>query len=198
MICNWLMRGLMCADEGVRRRYDVNVPQGALCTEIERQIADLLADLLDGGKLDRDKYEMLVAVSGLEVYVKEKLLELGAEVVGVDWSRCPIGFALELPTVIAGYGASSVAHWFAPFSMLIPHVVIADMDPEEAFRRYDVDVAVTCFTQPRWHVDTVVVTCSEMPAVVSALAKALGGEPLLANTNIIVVPGRVRLQRRCH
>jgi len=186
----------MCADEEVQMRYGVNVPRGTSCTDIERQIAEFLAKLLHG-EFDRDKYEMLIAVSGVEVLIKEKLWELGAKVVGVDWSRCPLGFALELPVVIAGYGASVVSQWFAPLSMLISHVVIADADPEEAFRRYDVDVAVTCFVQPRWRIETVVATCSELPAVVSALSKALSGEPLIAPTNIIVIPSHdLRLQRR--
>jgi len=196
MICNWLIRGLMCADEEVQRRYGVNVLRGSSCTEVERQIADFLAALLDG-KFDRAKYELLMAVSGVEVLVKDKLWELGAQTVGVDWSKCPVGFALEVPTVIAGYGASDVLQWFAPFSMLVSHVVVADTDPEEAFRRYDVDVAVTCFVQPRWSVKTVVVTCSELPSVVVTIAKALSADPLVANTDIIVVPGRdLHFQRR--
>jgi len=198
MICNWLVRGLMCASEEVQRRYGVNVPRGTTCTEVEMKIADFLADLLDG-KLDRAKYELLMAVSGVEVLVKDKLWELGAGTVGVDWSRCPIGFALEAPTVIAGYGASAVSPWFAPFAMLISHVVIADADPEEAFQRYGVDVAVTCFVQPKWRVKTVVVTCHELPSVVAILSKRLGGDPLIANTDIIVVPGHdLRLSRRRH
>jgi len=196
MICNWLMRGLICASEEVQRRYGVSVPRGTSCTEVERQIADFLAGLLDG-KLDRAKYELLIAVSNVEILVKDKLWELGTQAVGVDWGKCPVGFALELPTVIAGYGVSDILQWFAPFSMLVSHVVIADADPEEAFRRYDVDVAVTCFVQPRWRVKTVVVTCSELPSVVAAIARALGADPLIANTDIIVVPGRdLRLQRR--
>jgi len=191
MICNWLMRALMCADEETRRRYGVNVPQGTSCTEVERQIANFLKDLLDG-RFDRNTYELLVATSGLEVFVKERLWEAGAKVVGIDWNRCPIGFALELPTVIAGYGASYVSQWFAPYAMVVSHIIIADADPEEAFQRYGVDTAVTCFVQPKWRVKTVVATCSELPSVVSVLAKHLGGEPLMANTDIIVVPGRKR------
>jgi len=198
MICNWLVRGLMCASEEVQRRYGVSVPRGTSCTETERQIADFLADLLDG-KLDRAKYELLAAVSGVEVLVKDRLWELGAGTVGVDWGRCPIGFALEVPAVIAGFGVSDALQWFAPLSMLISHVVIADADPEEAFQRYGVDVAVTCFVQPKWPVKTVVVTCHELPSVVAALSRRLGGDPLVANTDIIVVPGRdLRLSERRH
>jgi len=196
MICNWLMRGLMCASEGVQRHYGVSVPRGTSCTDVERQVAEFLTGLIDG-KFDRERYEMLAAISGLEVLIKDKLWELGAQTVGVDWNRCPIGFALEVPTILAGYGVSAVSQWFMPLSALITHIVIADADPEEAFQRYGVDVAVTCFIQPRWRVKTVVATCSELPAVVAALAKALGGDPLISSTDIIVVPGRdLRLQRR--
>jgi len=198
MICNWLARGLMCAGETVQRHYGVNLPRGTSCTEVEKQIAEFLANLLDG-KFDRALYELLVAVSGVEVNIKEVLWKLGAQTVGVDWSKCPVGFALELPTVIAGYGTSGVLQWFAPFSMLMSHVVIADTDPEEAFHRYGVDVAVTCFVQPRWRIKTVVATCSELPSVVTTLARALGGDPLVSATDIIVVPGHdIRLPRRGH
>jgi len=198
MICNWLALGLMCAGEEVQRRYGVNAPRGTSCTDVERRIAELLAGLVDG-KFDRERYEMLVAVSGLEVLVKDKLWELGAGTVGVDWCRCPIGFALEVPTVIAGYGASASSSWFGPFAMLFSHVVIADADPEEAFQRYGVDVAVMCFVQPKWRVKTVVATCHELPSIVAALSRHLGGDPFVAITDIIVVPGHdLRLSRRRH
>jgi len=197
MICNWLMRGLICAGEEVQRRYGVVAPRGTSCTDIERQIAEFLAGLVNG-RFDRERYEMLVTVSGLEVLIKDKLWELGnVKTVGIDWNRCPIGFALEVPTVLAGYGVSAVSQWFTPLSTLITHVIIADADPEEAFQRYGVDVAVTCFTQPRWRVKTIVVTCSELPSVVTMLAKALGGDPLISSTDIIVVPGHdIRVQGR--
>jgi len=199
MICNWLVRGLICAGEEVQRRYGVSVPRGSSCTDIERQIAELLTELING-KLDRERYEMLVTVSGLEVLVKDKLWELGdVKTVGIDWNRCPIGLALEVPAVLAGYGVSAISQWLTPLSTLITHVVIADADPEEAFQRYGVDVAVTCFVQPSWRVKTIVATCSELPTVVTTLAKALGGDPLISSTDVIVVPGNdIRLSRRRH
>lgn len=189
MICNWLVRGLMCASREVRRRYGARVPGGTSCTETEREIADFLAGLLDG-KFDRAKYEMLVAVSGVELAVKDRLWKLGARAVGVDWARCPIGPALELPAVIAGYGVSGALQWLAPYSALVSHVVIADADPGEAFRRYGVDVAVTCFARPRWGVRTVVVTCGELPSVAAAIARALGAEPFTAGGDVVVVVPR--------
>jgi len=180
VLCEWLTRGAMCS---AAHRY-LGLPRGTSCTEEERLLGRLVEAAL-AGRLDpasaHGALEALLALSGAEVLLKHAVRE---DAVGVDWDYCPLGFALEREVVVfAGSLAGRARERGEAYSWLFDGYAVhafvdaaTDAERGEAFRRYGVEAAITCFRRPPWRMKTYVVSCDWPGPAAEAVAGALGIE----------------------